>query len=77
MAGSSIRSIPRYLNWYRRRPDWGRNDVGLDQGPPGATRVVNLPRVGNRVLTIAQLPVHRAVSRDQAEGQLNRSLPSR
>lgn len=45
----------------------GSNDVGLDRGLQGATRVVKFTRVGNRVLMIQPNYRYRAVSSDQAE----------
>ncbi len=45
----------------------GNNDIGLDRGQLGATRIVRFERSGNKVLLIQENLDYRAVSQDPAE----------
>ena len=45
----------------------GSNDIGLDRGQLGATRIVRFERSGNKVLLIQENWDYRAVSDDKAE----------
>ena len=45
----------------------GSNDIGLDRGQLGATRIVHFERSGPKVLLIQENLDYRAVSEDQAE----------
>ena len=45
----------------------GSNDVGLDRGLQGATRIVKFTRVGNKLLMVQPNYSYRAVTNDKAE----------
>jgi hypothetical protein len=45
----------------------GSNDIGLDRGQLGATRIVRFERSGPRVLLVQENQDYRAISDDQAE----------
>lgn len=45
----------------------GSNDIGLDRGQLGATRIVRFERTGPKVLLVQENLDYRAVSNDQAE----------
>src|SRR3984957_3268441 len=45
----------------------GSNDIGLDRGQLGATRIVRFERSGPKVLLVQENLVYRAISDDQAE----------
>ena len=45
----------------------GSNDIGLDRGQLGATRIVKFVRVGNKVLMMQPNYKYRAVSENPAE----------
>ncbi|MEP5765626.1 MAG: zinc-dependent metalloprotease [Halieaceae bacterium] len=54
-----------YVSWLARGV--GSNDLGLDRGQLGATRVVRFQRVGPRVLLVQDNSAYRAASKDVAE----------
>src|SRR5271155_1795652 len=45
----------------------GSNDIGLDRGQLGATRIVRFERSGNKVLLVQENLDYRAVSNDEDE----------
>jgi len=45
----------------------GSNDIGLDRGQLGATRIVRFERIGPKVLLVQENLDYRAISDDQAE----------
>src|SRR3984885_14095793 len=45
----------------------GSNDIGLDRGQMGATRIVRFERIGNKVLLIQRNMGYRAISSDPDE----------
>lgn len=47
----------------------GSNDIGLDRGQPGNTRVVHFERIGPRVLLVAENERYRAVTDDLEQQQ--------